>query len=311
MGSITQERINELKKLYDEIKAACLLIDNKYSLVATEPPLDMPESLNLKPLVFTPKSEQELRALAERSVEATFISKQRSLSRSYSSALKTIASESSKLNADADVKMAKALADYNDEKETIRRKVIDNGLYFSTVATRYTNLATARYNEDVKAIVNDLNARHERLEQRQTDAEQLYEESCASLEQERQASVEAAYQRLSEEQEKQRISVEKYNTGLVEKEQKYQASRAKAYEAAYRAQQNKALQNAKMYAELGETGYRDLIQREKYAVCKSMCMTLTRTEATVLTGFDSFLVSELGAYYSAFVNWINTTLLPD
>ncbi len=311
MPSITQERLNELHALYDEIKAACLLVDDKYSLTATEPHLNMPESLDLKPIDFTPKTEAELRELASQSVAPSFISKQRTVERTYSAKLKSITLEMSKVNTDMDAKMAKALVDYNNEKEIIQRKVIDNGLYFSTVSNRYISLATERYNENINTIGDDAQARHKRLLQQQADAEQLYNDACDSLSREQQASVDVAYNKLTEEQEKQRISVEKYNTGLIEKEQKYQASRAKAYEAAYRAQQNKALQNAKIYAELGEVGYRDLIQKEKYAVCTNMCMQLTRTEGNVITGFDSFLVSALGSYYSAFMSWINSVLIPD
>lgn len=311
MPSISPERIQELQKLYDEIKTRCIEIDNKYSLTATEPALDMPETLGLTPLTFTPKTEQELRAIAVQRIAATYISKQRAVERTYSSALKSLSVQKSKVNADSDVKMAAALVNYNDEKDSIMNKVVDNGLYFSTVANRYIGFATKRYNEQVSAIVTDMKNSHSLLDQRQADAEELYNESCASLEEERQAAEDSAYEKLCEEQEKQRIAVEKYNTNLVEKEQKYQASRAKAYEAAYRAQQNKALQNAKIYAELGETGYRDLIQKEKYQVCTDMCKTLTRSEAKMLVSFDSFLVASLGAYYDAFVSWINTVLIPD
>ena len=68
--------------------------------------------------------------------------------------------------------------------------------------------------------------------------------------------------------------------------------------------------NAKLYAQLGETGLRQLVTREKYAVCQDAFFPLRREEAQAILTFDSFLRSHLGVYYDSFVAWINTTLLP-
>lgn len=308
--AVSDERLNELYALYNEIKRRCQVIDNKYSLDTVPPDLDMPESLNLQKLVYTPQTEEQLRAAAEQSIAATVLSKQRSIEKTYSSKLKSLSLQKDKLLADADAKLNAALADFNAEKEEIARKLVDNGLVFSTVGVKYNKLASDRYNEQAKTISAYLLAEQKALTTQETDAQQLYDESCASLDEEKQARIDEAYRKLTEKEEKERISVEKYNNSLEEKEQRYQATRAKAYESAWRAQQNMALQNAKTYAELGETGYRDLIQREKYGVCTQAFSQVNREEANTMLSFDGFLRSSLGSYYSAFVNWINTVLLP-
>ncbi len=309
--AISVERMRELLALHDELMRRCQIVDDKYSLIAVEPHLDMPDSLNLVKLVFEPKTPEQLNEIAEQAVAVVMLSKQRSVERSYSSSIKSISLQKSQLNSRTEAKSRAALADFNNEKASIERKVIDNGLYFSNVANRYNAEANKRYNENMMSILSESSAENELLARKEADAEALYNESVALLEEERTARIGEKLQKLADSEEKERLAIEKYNNSLEEKEQRYQYSKAKAYEAAFRAQQNKALQNAKIYAELGEVGYRDLIEKEKYAVCTDGCAALTRSEGNAIISFDSFFKSSLGNYYSAFVNWINTVLPPD
>ena len=308
--SISTQRLSELTELYSDIKESFRLVDEKYSLVAAEPQLDMPESLNLKKLAYTPKTQEELNAAAELSTAAAILSKQNSVERSYSAKLKSISQKQAEVLSDADMKANESVEAFNAEKEEIARKLVDNGLVFSTIAVKFNDLASQHHIKRMEKISSRVDHRTKLIESEQADAEQLYTESCEALQREKEARIAEALRRLAEEEEKQRIAVEKYNNSLEEKEQKYQASRARAYESAYRARQNTALQNAKLYAELGETGYRDLIQKEKYSICVKQCAALTREEGNALLGFDGFLRTELGSYYSTFVNWVNTALIP-
>lgn len=304
------ERQQELLKIYSDLKEQLLLVDDKYSLTAKAPPLNMPESLNLKKLEYVPVTEEELLASAQEQAVAAMIPKQRSAQNSYTSALTRISEQKSNLLADSETQRGKALDNYNEQVETIERKVVDNGLYFSTVGDKYKNAARQSYNETLQSIGTQTRNDMAALEQKEVDAKQSYDETLQSLKEEEEAKTTVAFKKLADKEEQRRLSIEKYNNGLEEKEQKYQASRAKAYEAAYRAQQNKALQNAKIYAELGETGYRDLIEKEKYGISQTVFYPLKRSEAMLLLSLDSFMVTNLGNYYSAFVEWVNTVLVP-
>ncbi len=308
--SLTVERYNELKELYGQLKEKLLTVDEKYSLTTVEPKLDMPPSLNLQKLEFTPKTEEELRSLAEMEVAPAILSKQRSIEQSYNAQMKKFSLERTDIISDMNKRCQAVTAECEEEKAQIMRKVVSHGLVFSNVANKYTELATQRCKDRIVAEKQLFDAEQERLTWRETDAEELYNQNCAALEEEKAARTEVAYRKLCDSEQKDRVSVEKYNNSLEEKEQKYQASRAKAYESALRAAQDRALDNAKIYSELGETGYNNLIQREKYILCKDALLPLRREEARTIINIDSFLLNSLGDYYYTLSDWINATLLP-
>ncbi len=308
MTTFSPEQTAYLDEVYAKLKKRIIDVDEKYSLVAGEPHLDMPDSLNLVKLVFTPKSPTELSSIAEQRIAPQMLSKQRSVDSAYSSKLKSLSQQKDKINNDTFDKMDAAAADFEREKAEILRKVIDNGLYFSTVANKYNDLASKRYSETLGQLTDDNKQRQKAIAQQQTDAEQLYNEQCQSLQEERTARIADAYQKLTEEQREERTAIEKYNNTLEEKEQKYQASKAKAYETARRAEVTRALESAKIYSELGEVGFRRMIESEKYSLCIDAFVPLNRSEAQYILSLDSFLQSHLGTYYDAFVDWCNTVL---
>ena len=308
--AITNERMNELVELYDRLKVRVREIDDKYSLEYVEPKLDMPDSLNLQKLEYNPKTEEELMALAEQAVVAAIISKQSSIERAYSAKLKGLTLKLNKLKNKTDQANAQAGENYNEKLKEIHNKIVNNGLVFSTVERKYSMQANADYNDVLNKIVEDSEAETALISQEEVDAEELYQQSLAALDEEKQAKIADRLNKLMDDEEKLRISIEKYNNSLEEKEQKYQASRAKAYENARKAAYTRAYNNAKLYLEAGEIGYRQLIQKEKYAVCQDMFYPLRREEAKAILNIDSFLLNNLGTYYSAFVDWINATLLP-
>ena len=310
MANITQERLQELVAIYDALKARIYYVDEKYSLDFVEPKLDMPDSLYLTKLEYTPKSEEELLALAEQQVEAYVIAKQASLYRSYNTKAKSLSAQRTKLKNDTDKKLAALNEEKEKEKESIRRRLVNNGLIFSSFSLNYETDTENKYKAKSDAILADTSKQLELSRSQQEQVTQAYQESLASLEQEKQARIRANYQKLQEAEEALARNIEKYNTGLDEKEAKYQASRARAYESARRAAYTRAYNNSKLYMEMGETGYRRMIEREKYALAQDAFYPLRRDEAKAILSFDAFLMTHLGTYYSAFVDWVNTTLLP-
>ena len=310
MASITSERLKELVEIYDKLKVRILRIDEKYSLDYVEPELDMPDSLNLTKLTYTPKTPRELRTLAEDQVAATVISKQATLDKNYNTKIKNFATQVAKLQIWAKDKLAVVDNAYSKELSDIKNRLINNGLIFSTVKDKYESQAKQDYKEKNKQINADLQNQYDIIQREQSDVEEVYNQSCKDLVKEKEALLNKAYQNLIEQEEALKRSIEKYNTGLDEKEAKYQASRARAYESARRAAYNRAYNNAKLYLQMGETGYRRMIEKEKYAVAQDAFYPLRRDEAKAILSMDSFLVTHLGTYYSAFVDWVNTVLIP-
>lgn len=308
MATITQQRMQQLKQLYDELKIRVYAVDDKYSMTFIQPVLDMPDSLNLKKLVFTPRSEQELQTLAGQQADAVILSKLRSADASYNSKLKALAIERAELQNKTSAELEQKESDFNSRCEALKQKLIDNGLYFSSVYTNAMDKERARYESELSAVLQQQLDDADILSKQQTDAEQLHDSAVASLERERDARLQQAYAKLVQDEQDERQRIDKYNNSLDEKEQKYLASRARAYEYAKRVESSRVINIAEIYAKLGETGFRERILQEKLALCRDAFAPLRRDEAQAVLTFDSFLQNQLGSYYSTFVDWVN--LLP-
>lgn len=309
MASITQERLRELLEIYAKMKVDIIQIDEKYRLTYKEPEIDIPDSLNLEKMTYTPKSEEELRDLAEQYCAPTILSKQRSLDSSYATKLKSLTRKRSDVMRELTDELKKADEDYAVALEKLRVKLTNNGLLFSTTASGcreaaladYTNQkaeCNKNYSQDISAIVDEEN-----------DLEAVYNESSSQLEQEKQAMIEKRYQALLEAEQKSKVNVDKYNNGIEEKEQRFQMTRAKFIESMRRAERDRVLAMTKLYLQLGEISYRDRMLREKYAKAQDYFWPLRRNEAQALLGYDSFLAVHLESYYSTFVDWVNNALL--
>ena len=308
--ALSTDRLLELVEIYSALKVRVLQVDEKYSLDFVEPKLDMPDSLNLVKLTYEPKSEEELMELARQKVEASIISKQAQLDKNYNTKTKNLALQTQKQQLTTNQKLVALQKALDKEFENIHNRMVNNGLIFSTVTTKYQNKARQEHNEKVSQLNSDNEAALALIEQQQQDADALYKQSCDSLDTEAEARVQASYNKLLEDEESLKRAIDKYNTGLDEKETKYQASRAKAYESARRADYNRAYNNSKLYMQLGETGYRRMISMEKYIICQDVFYPLRREEGRAILSMDGFLVMHLGPYYDAFVSWVDTTLLP-
>lgn len=307
--AISSSRLAELQDLYAKLKVRVLAVDRKYSLDYVEPQLDMPESLNLQKLTFTAKTPAELTALATQEVEASYIAKQRSLDSNYANKLKSYIARLAELTEKYDKKQRDLMDQFIIDIRSTKRKLINNGLLFSTVYNDALYEINNKLNDDSNSLIAESSRYKQIVKDEQSATETAYKQSCASLEKEKQAKIKQVYQKLLEADEKLRVSIEKYNNSLEEKEQKYQASREKAYQSARNAEYDRMYNAAKIYAELGETGYTRRILQEKYAICQDAFWPLRREEAQTILTFDSFLRTQLDAYYSTFVNWINTALI--
>ena len=309
MANITQERMNELMAIYDRLKVRINEIDRKYNLNYTEPKIDLPESLNLQKMTYTPKSESELKSLAEQHVAATVLSKQRSIDSSYSTKLKTLGRKRTELGREQTSKLKTIDSDYTDALINLDRKLTNNGLLFSTTASNYRMAVSSEYSNKKSACntkyLEDLKA----VDLEESDLEAVYNTQCEQLNAEWKALVNKRYQALLESEKKAKEKVEKYNNNVDEKEQRYQFTRSKFIESMRRAERDRVLTMTKLYAQLGDVTYRDRMIREKYAAAQDSFWPLRRHEANALVTFDSFLSYHLEKYYSTFLNWIKTALL--
>lgn len=304
--AISSARLAQLRAEFEPVKKQIDEIDRKYSLEYSEPLMDMPESLDLERLSFVPKTESELRALAEEKVQASYLEKVRRLNEKMSSDEINIERKLQSVEQSARKEQARLLANYNLTVEKLQQRLIDQGMIFSSVLTTCVEKYRKQYDEDVSNSNQTADAEREAVENQLDALRQKYDVSIQAVEQERAARAQAAYGSLLAAQQNEQRQIDKYNTQLDEKEKKYLLTRAKALEQARQAEYNRAYAARKLYQQMGAVGYENAKLWEKYNVLTKHFSNFTkREEALILVQIDNFVRSHLQDYYSTLVDWIN------
>lgn len=303
--AITQQRADELDEIYQRLKERLSEVDDKYSVSAHDVEMDLPETLGLEHMQYTPKTEEELQTIAEAQTANAYQDKLRSLTNSYNAKISANSQKQSKLTSSHNAKLSTMLAEYNVNCDKIIQRLIDNGLMFSSLITsevqKERSAYTSRVGNENTSYTSELSVLTAQSGQLQDD----YEDNCDQLQAEHENDVAEAYRKLLQAETKLVNSVEKYNRSLDEKEVKYRASREKSLEYAQQREYERALNAARVYAELGEVGVENLISTEKFNICKSAFNMLNSEEANYILDTDNFLQGSLGIYYDYLVDWLN------
>ena len=306
--AISDERFSELVEYYNQIKEAVIRVDNKYSVDYVEPQIDFPPTLGLEPLQFTPKTDEELQSLAHSQVEPEFISKRAREKESLDKQTESIRIKQTEQNAAHQKVLEKLLADYNTETAKLHYKLVNHGLLYSTVNTKASNEQRENYTNSVHSATAEHEDKLEALSQQLNVLNSIYQYTLEQLDAEQEAKEYKLYLKLVDQQNKQQQSVDKYNQTLEEKEIKYKASCERSLQYARQAEYERALEASRLYAELGESGIKQMMLAEKLTVAKVYFTPLSLEEAHCIMDMDGFLVTHLGTNYSAFEDWVNVTL---
>ncbi len=307
---IDVETAQELTEFYSKLKQKFFSIDVKYSLDYVEPQLNLPESLNLTPLTFDEKSQEDLRQQALIDVQPQITEKINNYNSQKASQLTLINQKITYLSQDHADALTKLQADYNSQYTLTDAKMRRNGLIYSTVFDATKTKLVTEYNQKVQTENADYQVQVEELTAQKQNISNLFDEKIASLDSEKADLCEEQYYTLVNKQENERQKVEKYNQSLAEKETKYQASCAKAKEYAREAEYERALNVSKLYASLGETGLKAQIKNEKLYCVKFYFASLNKEEAYYCLNSDAFMRTELGSNYTDLTDWIDLTLSP-
>lgn len=306
--SITTERAQELLDLYAELKVTILEIDRKYSLNYQEPKLELPPTLGLQPLEYVAKTEQQLMELAQAYANPSHQTKLRTFEQSYLRSKQTLDNKKLTLAENLRKKLVDLLGNYNTNVANLRRKLINNGLIFSSVVTTKNQQALDDYNTKVDETNTHYENLQTQVDEQLDDLEVRHTNGTQALQTELQANITKRYNELCANEQKEEERIVKYNQSLDEKETKYQASCQKALEYARQAEYERALKASQLYAELGESGVESQKISEKYHYCKQYFANWRREEAILVIESDSFLSGHLGAYYTSLIDWVNTYL---
>lgn len=306
--SISTERAQQLLQLFEQLKQTILDIDKKYSLNYQEPQLDLPPSLDLQPLEYVPKTQEQLVALARADVSPNHTNKVRNLEQSYLRQKQSLEGKKLRLAESSRKKLEDLLKKYNEDIKKLRRRLVNNGLIYSSVVTKYNDDALQGYNEQVSQSITHFDNLLDEVDIQLEQLQSRYNQGLNSLDDELGLRIHQRLQELLLAEQKEQERIAKYNTTLSEKETKYQASCQKALEYARQSEYDRALKAAQLYAQLGESGVEAQKISEKYNYCKQYFRTWLKEEALFVIQSDSFLSGHLGNYYVSLVDWVNVNL---
>lgn len=306
--SITDERARQLAELDQTIRKKITAIDTKYSTFFVEPELDLPDSLNLVPLTFTPKSDVQIAGLAHEQALPSYLVKKDAENLSYSKALDANTASVTEATYANKSNLAKLLAAYNSDVATAHRRLADNGLQFSSIIYAAEKRLLAEYNNNVDKENADYAHKCAVLATAKQNLDARHTERITYLDNQLAAREAELATEIRQKQENERLAVTKYNAALEEREVKYQASCARAREYAREAEYERALEASKLYSELGETGFNNQMKAEKLACCRFYMNGLTKEEALAIAQGSSFYSNALGTHYQTLLQWINDNL---
>lgn len=307
--AISTQRLEQLRREFEPVKAKVDDVDRKYSLDYVEPTLDMPESLDLSPLEYVPKTEQQLQQLADEQTYASYLSNVNRLSSGNASANLKLDKQLLALEEKNRTKIANLLSKLNDEIENVNVKITNAGMLFSTVAERVKAKLRSEYEERVEQVNLSTDNEKIALEAEREQLQANFNQELSNLQAQRQAQILQAYNKLIDDERDEQTRVEKYNNALTEKEKKYRTSRSKAYEAVRQAEYNRSYAAKKLYQQMGATGYEESMLWEKYNIFVAHFANFTkREEAITLIQIDNYVRAHLKQYYTTLEEWINRNI---
>lgn len=311
MATISNARQKELIALYAHLKELIIKVEEKYSPESRTITIDFPPTLGLQKLTYRKHTQSELKLMALQQNASKFASKAATLEKSYNSQVRSINQMREVLAANHQKSLAGLLNAYNRALENTQHKLVDNGLWYSTM--KEVALADVKAEYDKK--VSDENAlfkgKDDAYAEKLSQLETNYEDLKAQLSVERQSDATAIVNNLTAKENREARAVEKYNASIDEKEAKYQASCQRHLRYAQQAEEQRVIDILKLYAQLGASGVEQRMKAEVLAVCRSELCVCTKLEASYIFNLDSFLMEHLGTYYNTLVDWAQITLRPD
>lgn len=307
--ALTKQRAEELVAEYKELKKRVEAINRKYSLTVYEVDLGFPETLGLQKLTFTPKTDEEIAALVALEVQQKCAAKQASIEKTFSDARASLVQQQLSADESHRQKLAQLSAEYAKNCDDYKHKAVNANLQYSTIFQNALAAILESHNAEVGEQTTRYEAQNAAFTEKENAIKATYEQQTALLNEQREVIADAADKRIRAEQEKEAVTVQKYNNNVDEKEQKYQFSCIRATEYAREAEYNRALAAARIYSQLGSTGYEQRKKTEKYYLIWNKFGEYTKEEALFIMSLDSFLRTELEEYYTTLENNVNEYLV--
>lgn len=311
MATISENRKQQLVALYENIKKLVLDIEDKYSPESRIINLDFPPTLGLKKLTYTKHTEAELLSIAQKQIAAKYTEKNRNLNSSYSVSVSSVNYACDVLAANHQKKLAELEAAHSKALTNLEHKLVDNGLWYSTMKTEAVAKENEEYAQNVAKENADKQSKYDAYQEKLSKLTENYNSAKSQLLSQQTIEARSLALTLAEKEKKAARDVEKYNASVDEKEAKYKANCERYTRYAQQAEDERAISILRLYAELGASGLDKRMKEEILSTCRWELGSCTKGEAEYIFSLDSFLETHLGSYYSSLVDWAKNTLFPD
>ena len=306
--ALSSQRVDELLEEYAKLKKTIGEIDHKYSLDADEVHLDFPPSLGLEKLTFTPKTDNEIALLVDSQVESKCVTRILSAQKNYTNARAALLAQEMSADEAYRQKTTQIADEYAANCVAAQHKAVNANLYYSSIFDEALADLSRAHNAALDEQTTRYKAQKAVFDEKAANNLKVYEQQMSNIDAMRKQLRVVVEKSIRDKDAKEALAVQKYNNSVDEKETKYKYSCERALEMAQRAENNRALAAARIYAQIGETGMALRIKTEKYNACINKFAQFTLDEARFVLNLDNFLQIELRDYYSALVDWVERVL---
>ena len=210
-----------------------LRIDKRYSINPVEEPFfDVPASLDLDKMEYTPPTSEEIEAQARENLAASYSEKKLKEELSYQKAVNDAEIKKQQIAAVLEADKQKTDADFEAEKAALKLKLINSGLSRSSVFDNAVLSIDASCQEQKQLLEQQAQSEINAVDAEVLKAEEEKNSAIANIEQVFLLDLEAEKAKLTDDVAKKQEEVLKYNNTVDEKQATYKRTWNSAYIAA-------------------------------------------------------------------------------
>ena len=295
-------------RLPESLRKSLTVIDGNYSMNPFgSVDLDMPETLGLEKLTYTPKSEDEIYDLAKQYLEAAYTTSYDRIENDY---LKRSDTVNDKKSTELD-KLAASLVRADEDEQKAAQKAgyntLKQGLARSSIKEEWLKDIASGADRNREGLSSASGIKTDSLERQLENLQEQKLNALKNLDAEHALKLDAKITDLVKQENTVSDAVTKYNNSVDEKEANYLRTKQAAYDAAVKNKYDAAKRNMELAARLGEDYVADLKQQEKLQAVKEFIAAsgMPADEAAEFISKDTLFREQLGdRYYNELGKWV-------
>lgn len=256
-------------------------------------------SLGLEKKEFNAPSESEIKLEAENSLKEQKDNEFEKLQNSYSGKFSNLNDKIEDANLEREEDFNDALSNYKSSLKNATNSSIKQGISRSSIYNEALKAIEGEKNSDLKTAESEFNKEMQRLQNELSLLEKQKQNALDAFDISYAIKLENEIEKINNNIAKQQEEVDKYNNNVDKLEE---ANRKEQEEANLKEQKRIEEKNKELLEQknkLGETGFINKKQKEKYDVVLNFLMNVPKEVAMEELTKDDYYEKLLGSYYSA------------